>query len=101
VGSVVVRKDDASVDDVFHRWAEIYLPPYGWIPVDVNHGDKPDPKDRALGFGHLTNNVLVTTVEGPVAENKLGWSYNSSSSWTFKGSAKVYEEPIAEWRPLE
>jgi transglutaminase-like putative cysteine protease/glutamine cyclotransferase len=99
VGSLVVRKDDASTDDVFHRWAEIHLPPYGWVPVDVNHGDKPTPRGRALGFGHLTNNLLVTTVEGPVGENALDWSYNSAADWTFTGTAKVYEEPIAEWRP--
>jgi hypothetical protein len=47
----------------------------------------------------LTNNLLVTTIEGPVEENALEWSYNSASYWTFKGTAKVYEEPIAEWRP--
>ncbi len=99
VGSLVVRKDDASTDDVFHRWAEIWLAPYGWIPVDVNHGDRPLARERALGFGHLTNNLLVTTVEGPVEENALLWSYNSASSWTYTGTAKVYEEPIAEWRP--
>ncbi|MBU1652455.1 transglutaminase, partial [bacterium] len=31
-GSIAIRGDDASLDDVFHRWAEVYLPNYGWIP---------------------------------------------------------------------
>jgi DNA-binding beta-propeller fold protein YncE len=29
VGSVALRGDDSSMDDVFHRWVEIYLPNYG------------------------------------------------------------------------
>ena len=33
-GSVVVRGDDASIDEAFHRWAQVYLPIYGWVPVD-------------------------------------------------------------------
>jgi glutamine cyclotransferase len=100
VGSIVVRKDDTSVDDVFHRWAEIYLPPYGWIPVDANHGDKPDARGRALGFGHLTNNLLVTTVEGAAKDNKLGWSYNYEAHHTYKGEANTYLEGIGYWKPL-
>jgi glutamine cyclotransferase len=100
VGSIVVRKDDSSVDDVFHRWAEIYLPPYGWIPVDANHGDKPDARGRALGFGHLTGNVLVTTVEGAFKDNKLGWGYNYEEHHTYQGEANTYLEGIGFWRPL-
>lgn len=100
VGSIVVRRDDASTDDIFHRWAEIYLPPYGWIPIDANHGDKPDGRGKALGFGHLTNNLLVTTVEGGAGDNKLGWSYNYGSSHTYKGQANTCLEGIAFWRPL-
>ena len=100
VGSIVVRKDDASTDDVFHRWAEIYLPPYGWIPVDANHGDKPDARGRALGFGHLTGNLLVTTVEGSAKDNRLGWGYNYEAHHAYKGEANTYLEGIGYWRPL-
>lgn len=45
VGSLVVRNDDASLDDVFHRWPEVFLPHYGWIPIDPQGGDKPSPRD--------------------------------------------------------
>ena len=100
VGSIVVRRDDSSTDDVFHRWAEIYLPPYGWIPIDANHGDKEDARGRALGFGHLTNNVLITTVEGALKDNKLGWGYNYDEHHTYKGSANTLLEGIGYWRPL-
>ncbi len=100
VGSVVVRKDDTSVDDVFHRWAEIYLPPYGWIPVDANHGDKPDARGRALGFGHLTNNLLVTTIEGKAKDNRLGWGYNYEAHHTYQDEANTYLEGIGYWKPL-
>ena len=44
---IVVRGDDASIDEAFHRWAQIYLPHYGWVPVDANRGDKPSPADQA------------------------------------------------------
>ncbi len=32
-----------------HVWSEIYLPPYGWIPVDATHKD---------GFGKMHNDVI-------------------------------------------
>jgi transglutaminase-like putative cysteine protease len=47
-----------------YRWAEIYLPGYGWIPVDPDRGDEKTPRAQALGFGNLDNTLLVTTT-GP------------------------------------
>jgi len=40
-----------------HDWAEIYLAPYGWIPVDVTYGrlDSPDPSLRWFYLGGLDN----------------------------------------------
>jgi transglutaminase-like putative cysteine protease len=38
-------------DDI-HDWAEIYLAPYGWIPVDVTYG-RLDSKDQSLKWFYL------------------------------------------------
>ena len=98
VGALVVRKDDASYDDVFHRWAEVYLPPYGWVPVDPSRGDKPTQAGRADAFGHLTPDFLITT-EGGGDSKLLQWYYNSNHRYTCQGRCRVEAESIAEWSP--
>ena len=99
-GSIVVRGDDASYDDVFHRWVEIYLPTYGWLPVDPSRGDTKWPSDRANSFGYLDNRVLITTVGGGGSEY-LEWGYNTNERWTSKGKSKVVVEYFGEWTPIE
>lgn len=99
-GSVVIRGDDASFDDVFHRWAEVYLPNYGWVPFDPSRGDKVKPADRLKGKGWLANSLFITTRGGGGSEY-LGWTYNSEVKWTSRGKCKVKTENIAEWEPLD
>jgi transglutaminase-like putative cysteine protease/sugar lactone lactonase YvrE len=100
VGSIVVRGDDASVDESFHRWAEIYLPNYGWVPVDANRGDAKTPADQARGFADLANRFLITTHSGGGSEH-LGWSYNSFATYKMTGYCKTEEENLGFWEPLE
>ena len=99
-GSIVVRGDDASIDESFHRWAQIYLPRYGWVPVDANAGDKPSPADQCRGFGGLSNRFLITTQSGGDSEY-LRWGYNSFSSYQATGYCKIEEDNFGLWEPLE
>jgi transglutaminase-like putative cysteine protease/sugar lactone lactonase YvrE len=100
VGAIVVRGDDASLDDVYHRWPEVYLPNYGWIPIDPQAGDKSSPRDRALAIGDLSNRFLITTQGGGDSEY-LGWYYNAHESYTSDPKVQVHPDSFAEWEPLE
>lgn len=100
VGSLVVRGDDASYDDVFHRWCEVYLPGYGWVPIDANAGDREWPAEQAAAFGGIANRFLITT-EGGGSSEYLGWNYNAEARWTTTGKCRIKVESIAEWSPIE
>lgn len=94
---IAVRGDDSSVDEAFHRWAEVYLPNYGWVPVDCNRGDQEWPADQATGIGMVSNRLLITTIGGGDSKT-MEWTYNANRWWTFKGRAAVSEENFAVWR---
>ena len=99
-GSIVVRGDDASVDEAFHRWAQVYLPNYGWVPVDANRGDTESPVGQAKGIGQLADRFLITTHSGGGSEY-LAWSYNSFARYKMDGYCKVQEDNFGFWEPLE
>lgn len=97
---VAVRGDDACMDDVYHRWVEVYLPNYGWIPVDPSRGDQPTPARRAASFGMLSNRLFVTTHGGGDSQY-MGWTYNSNSKYTFSGKCDIREDSYALWEPVK
>ncbi len=99
-GSIVVRSQDKGSDDVFHRWAEVYLPNYGWIPVDVSAGDSPVPAHRARMIGVLRNKYLITTKGGGDSEY-LEFYYNFNARWKTEGKCKIYSKQFGEFVPID
>lgn len=99
VGAVSLRGDDASFDDVYHRWTEVYLPPYGWIPFDANKGDVESPGGKVLGVGNVDARYIITTENGG-GDQYLWFGYNYGFTWTSEGKCRIVEESYGLWSPL-
>jgi transglutaminase-like putative cysteine protease len=80
------RKIGVYEDVLFHRWTEVYLPPYGWIPVDALHDDR-EGGIRYDYFGGISDERFATTISGGDSEY-LGWNYHYGYSFDYAG-----EEP--------
>jgi transglutaminase-like putative cysteine protease len=79
VGSTWYKESEPLpyLDQNFHRWPQVYLPPYGWIPVDPNLSDKNGTHDYHKHFGMIESNFLVTQLCGGPSRY-LEWNYNSN-----------------------
>lgn len=48
-----------------HDWSEIYIEPWGWIPVDASYGRQKsdDPAVRDFYFGHTDSHRLIVSLD--------------------------------------
>lgn len=98
VGAVSRRGDDASIDEVYHRWTEVYLPPYGWIPFDANKGDSELPGRKVQGIGNVSARYIITTENGG-GDEYLWFGYNYGFKWTSEGMCRIHDEAYGLWSP--
>lgn len=96
VGSVWDRTGGAYMDDIYHRWIEVYLPGYGWIPTDPTHGDRDLPRDQAFPIGFCRKAALITTQSGGGSET-LEWTYNVNAFYTTDPKTNLNTTHYADW----
>jgi transglutaminase-like putative cysteine protease len=99
-GAICVRTEDGSCDESFHRWAQVYLPPFGWVDWDVQAADAELQGTFAENLCFRGNHRLVTTYGGGPS-NLLVWEYNSQQQIKSKGQAKIQIEKYGEWSPCQ
>jgi hypothetical protein len=68
--------------------------------MDANAGYGESPGGKAEFFGGRSNRHVVTTRGGGSSEF-LDWTYNSHMTYEVKGQAKLQEQTLARYRPLE
>jgi transglutaminase-like putative cysteine protease len=95
VGGTIRRGEGTSVDTSFHRWAEVYLPPYGWVPIDVQADDRSSGISYA-NFGIIADNRFATTIGGGNSEY-LSWNYHDRYQYYYSGSTNVTRERSFTW----
>jgi len=76
-------------DSIFHRMVLIYLPNYGWIPVDMTF-DEWIFHHYAFGFH---SNRFFALMTGGGASQYLNWTYNSH----YESIANLDVDSMARW----
>ena len=104
VGSTWNRANHAYMDEVYHRWPEIYLPNYGWVPIDPTYGDryreKGTPRDHATPIGFVSNMGLITTQSGG-GSTTLEWNYNRNENYITEPKTNLNVIHYADWEVID
>ncbi len=95
VGAIAERGGTWSFDDVYHRWAQAWLPGFGWVPMDANAGTGGTPASQGMAFGGRSNRHIVTTIGGG-SSRYLGWNYNHNATYRSEGGLRLHETSYAQ-----
>jgi transglutaminase-like putative cysteine protease len=100
VGASALRSgDDDYVDTVFHRWSEVFLPGYGWYPIDVSRNDCEDGGPVNDAFGCTSSNLLELMHGDGGESSMLGWSYVANVKALASDGAALKARRRIEWTP--
>lgn len=90
-GGTYLAEKVPHIDDIFHRMVQIYLPGYGWIPVDMTFDEW---IFHHYAFGAHTSKFFAFMVGGGSSEY-LNWTYNS---WhVIPEGADIITDSSATW----
>jgi transglutaminase-like putative cysteine protease len=103
VGATAWRGGSAkeAVDVVYHRWSEVWLPGFGWFPVDVSRNDGEDGAAVDRAFGRIGAGLLVVTRADGGEDDPLGAAYLATSTARRVGGAVVERTRRAVWTAVE
>lgn len=73
VGATLDRPHNGGIDEVFHRWVEVFIPEKGWVPVDPSAYPGADPLYGAP-VGQFSPHALILSRRAGKSRY-LGWGY--------------------------
>jgi transglutaminase-like putative cysteine protease len=84
---------DPAVDREFHRWCEIYLPNFGWVPIDPSSAGKSPSSLKAVRHWGAVPAVDMVMTRGGGGSDIFGWGYNGAGGmneavWSNKKRSK-------------
>jgi len=97
-GSAVSNPGQYKVETAGHRWQEVYLPNYGWLPVDATWDDSIRPERTHLYFLRMLNTHLTMATAGG-SSKYMGWNYNARVDFQQASSTKVKTAFSCTWEP--
>jgi transglutaminase-like putative cysteine protease len=95
-------------DTLCHRWAEVYLPLYGWVPFDVT-ADRGKPPKRKYAGAHRSDVLILSKLGGggPLGAQYVGANSHyeqltrqRSFTWS-RGAREAYAKADQSYRRKE
>jgi len=97
-GSAVSNPSQYKVETAGHRWQEVYLPKYGWLPVDATWDDSTRPERTHLYFLRMMNTHLTMATAGG-SSKYMRWNYNARVDFQQASKTEVKTAFSCVWEP--